>query len=409
MGKAVFLETYKAIPVTMSSIYKTNGDRPIILDQNIVLKNDHINFLDHIRGVAILIVFIYHCLAAAYGFDYFKWNGWFLNFDANRSVLAIFPATFGWIGVPIFFVVSGFCIHISHQKSSNKSISSFFARRFFRIYPAYFVAILIFSFCYPWHSIHFDSVSSFGQFFSHFFLIHNFDKRSFFGINSSLWSIAVEFQLYLLYPVLMLLVRRLTWSTTLWIIGGFEFGIRAFAGIYDTIYDTFPTGWITSGAPFYYWFSWSIGAAAAEAFLNRNSLPFSRVWGWTFPLLMVISTFIRPFAALAFLFAALSTVSVIGLLLKNRQDGSVGSSRLIPQHLRFVGIVSYSVYLLHQPILELVPRVISKLNTGSHLHPLITFALCSTTWVPILLLSWCFYRLFELPGIELGKTLIRRK
>lgn len=372
-------------------------------------RNDtHIPFLDHIRGFAILIVFVFHCLGAAYGFDQLKWDGWFRDFDVPRSFLMLLPASFGWTGVLVFFVVSGFCIQLSYQRSSQKDILTFFTRRFFRIYPPYFIALLIFSFLYPWHTIRFDSLSSFSQFGSHLFLIHNFDNRSVFGINSSFWSIAVEFQLYLLYPLLILLVRRLTWTKTLWIIGALEFGMRAFAGIYTTIYDaSLPSVIINS--PLYFWFSWSIGAAAAEAFLNRQSLPFSRVPVWVFPLLMTVSTFIRPLAPFSSLFAACSTVSLINLLFRISITDHSTRLHFAGKHLRFVGIVSYSVYLIHQPIIGLAPLIVVKLNPNLHLHPLFMFVLCCATWIPIVMLSWCFYRLFELPSIKVGKMAIQRK
>jgi peptidoglycan/LPS O-acetylase OafA/YrhL len=50
----------------------------------------------------------------------------------------------GWVGVPIFFTVSGFCIHLSYQRSRENGFKRFFTRRFFRIYPPYLLAVLFF-------------------------------------------------------------------------------------------------------------------------------------------------------------------------------------------------------------------------------------------------------------------------
>ena len=50
------------------------------------------------------------------------------------------------VGVAIFFVVSGFCIHLSFRRGAPGDWRGFFIRRFFRIYPPYFLAVLIFAF-----------------------------------------------------------------------------------------------------------------------------------------------------------------------------------------------------------------------------------------------------------------------
>jgi peptidoglycan/LPS O-acetylase OafA/YrhL len=52
------------------------------------------------------------------------------------------------LGVPIFFVVSGFCIHVSFQQQSREW-GGFFLRRFFRLYPAYLAAVLLFMLLNP--------------------------------------------------------------------------------------------------------------------------------------------------------------------------------------------------------------------------------------------------------------------
>ena len=93
--------------------------------------NRRIDFLDPIRGVAILLVFGYHSLGAAFGHDQLPWGHWFRDFKVAPSFLPLIPVTFGWAGVAIFFVVSGFCIHLSFSRSPQWRL--FFWRRFFRV------------------------------------------------------------------------------------------------------------------------------------------------------------------------------------------------------------------------------------------------------------------------------------
>jgi len=171
---------------------------------------NRIDFLDHIRGVAIIGVLVFHSLGSAYGIAKLRWHGWLPDFDVPGSFLLLFPATFGWLGVAVFFVVSGFCIHLSHQRAKDEDLRAFFIRRFFRIYPPYLAALLIFSFLYPWHEIRLCSPPSLARFCTHLFLVHNLHSGSFNAINMAFWSVAVEFQLYLLYPLVLVLVGRLT-------------------------------------------------------------------------------------------------------------------------------------------------------------------------------------------------------
>jgi peptidoglycan/LPS O-acetylase OafA/YrhL len=68
--------------------------------------------------------------------------------------------TYGHMGVAMFFVVSGFCIHLSHARSNSRSWVEFSRRRFFRIYPPYLLSLLVFYFMWPFRTY---SISSPGM------------------------------------------------------------------------------------------------------------------------------------------------------------------------------------------------------------------------------------------------------
>ena len=369
----------------------------------------HISFLDPLRGVAIALVFVLHCLGAAFGYDELNWNGWFRDFHFSKAFLALLPATFGWVGVPIFFVISGFCIHLTYERSTRKSFSDFFLRRFFRIYPPYLIALLIFSFFTPWQAINFGSLHDLAQFGSHFLLVHNLDARSFFGINPAFWSIAVESQLYLLYPLVFISATKLGWKRVLWMAGIIEVGMRVFSGIWILTRGDVPPVWFTA-SPFIYWFSWSIGAAMAESLLNGTEFPFGKRHLFLWLTLLLAANFIRPVAPFCFLFASLFTASFIAFLFEHSKN-SYGFQ--LPQHvcnhLRATGLISYSVYLIHLPIIGIIPLALRKIFPESHFSPMLMFVCCLFSWVPILLVSWGFYRTVELPSIDFAKRIIQKK
>jgi peptidoglycan/LPS O-acetylase OafA/YrhL len=375
-----------------------------------------IEFLDHVRGVAILAVFLFHSLAAAFGYSMLAWDGWLRNFSAPLSFIALLPLNFGWIGVPIFFVLSGFCIHVSFQRE-GREWGSFFIRRFFRIYPAYLAALLFFASFYSntGHDLWL-------QLRNHLLLIHNFDARTCHGINNSLWTIAVEVQLYLAYPFLLMLVGKLGWRRTLIALGLCECLIRGWGALLESMlgaqmifgfkispffFNASPILYCLNASPLAYWFSWSIGACAADAFLKSQPMPFAR---WSVPLLgllVLTSYFVRPFSSFFFLFSALLAVTVISKYLSGSRP-NIQVPQFCLRHLQKAGAYSYSIYLLHQPLLTMILYLPAFYFPAAVIHPILKLSICLASWGFIMLLGWLWYRAIEMPGIALGKRVIRK-
>jgi peptidoglycan/LPS O-acetylase OafA/YrhL len=368
--------------------------------------DDRIPFLDHIRGVAIILVFGFHALHPAFDRFDLAWDGWLRDFDVPRSFLLLLPLTAGSIGVAIFFVVSGFCIHLSHERSKRKDLGTFFVRRFFRIYPPYFLALVLFALAFPWTRLRFDSRGDFANLGSHLLLIHNFFGRSAIAINGSFWSLAVEAQLYLLYPLLLIFTRRLGWAGALWLAGTIEVSLRSVSAATFAAQGNQGPSWLVF-SPFSFWLSWSIGARLADDWLKGRPPVLGARSLWIWPVLTVIAFFIKPLFPFVFLLAALSTAGVIAFLLSH-PSLSVPVPRFVRDHLRGVGVLSYSIYLLHEPLLNAVPWTLRKAFPGHHFSQILTFGSCMAAWCPILLLSWAFYRYVEQPSIRMGKAIDSR-
>jgi peptidoglycan/LPS O-acetylase OafA/YrhL len=359
----------------------------------------HIDILDPIRGIAIFLVFVFHSLGAAFGRDQLPWGHWFRDFNVTPSFLALIPATLGWVGVAIFFVVSGFCIHLSFSNSSQWSL--FFRRRFFRIYPPYLATLLFFALIFPTTRLYFTSWHDVGQFVSHLCLFHNFDGRSFWGINPSYWSIAVEVQLYALYPMLIALATRFGWQRSLLGIAALEIALRLTDGVLLAVSGTGLPQWL-SGSPFFYWFSWSLGAYLAERHIRGDIVLIPRLVLSAVGATAVVSCFFKPLSSLSFLLFALLATGVVAEFLC-QADQPVVFPGALRKYLQPVGIWSYSIYLLHQPFLLAVPRLVSKIAPGAHVPALIMFVFCMLLWLFIVPLARLAYKFCELPSISLGK------
>lgn len=116
--------------------------------------------------------------------------------------------TFGTQGVALFFVLSGFLLSLPFwqalRDNSRVQLGAFFRRRFLRIYPAYLVVVL---FLAAFYDVAHPPLQRFVQVATHLLLVHNFAEATIYNVSAPLWSVATEFQLYLVLPVVMLGLR----------------------------------------------------------------------------------------------------------------------------------------------------------------------------------------------------------
>jgi peptidoglycan/LPS O-acetylase OafA/YrhL len=371
----------------------------------------HLDFLDEIRGFAVLMVFAYHGLPYAYGTNKLGWDGWHRSFDYSWDFLLMIPLTLGPAGVAIFFVISGFCIHLSYARSTAQQLSSsdhgssgwyqFAIRRFFRIYPAYVVALLLFWIGDIANGQLVTTSDIVRQLWTHLFLVHNLWEDTLYGTNPSFWSIAVEAQLYLIYPILYWISMRIGWKQTLVVALLCELLIRS-AHFSESL--NFPQ--YIRGGPFAYWFSWAIGAYLAESWLKGVALPFRRI-----PILLLVAGtgvawLIKPLESYLFLFVSLATVSYISIRL-----GKISATPPVPtlkqkhpllKFLGFMGAISYSLYLFHQPLISVQNKIICRVITED-IHALVYLFFILLSLIPITIFSWVSFNWLEKFGISLGK------
>ena len=220
--------------------------------------------IDVFRGVAALIVAAMHTRETTWvGFRQF-WNlhG---SHAAPEAILGYltFPLVWGSIGVPIFFVLSGYCIHRSQAIARSRtgsfqlSPTNFLVRRFFRIYPVLLGALLLTLLC-DWASRHyFPNSAKLGDTGIGAFLVNLFSIQGIaggaYGSNGPLWTLSIEVQFYLLYPSLLAIMGRLRNIPTLLLL--IAVNIVSYFALERHGYQLFTS----------YYVSWYLGALVAEA------------------------------------------------------------------------------------------------------------------------------------------------
>lgn len=372
----------------------------------------HIELLDYVRAVAIISVLFFHTLGSTFGNEELPWHGWVRGFSAPASYLLLFPFSFGQVGVAIFFVVSGFCIHLSFQQQGQEW-RSFWIRRFWRIYPAY-IAATAFAVVFLATNSRLDLHSSpiWEQVAAHALLVHNLSQATFAGINGSFWSLAIEAQLYLLYPLLLMMVGRFGWRQTMVTLACCEFFIRGVDGLVQTT-GTGTTAfgyisWLFSASPLGYWFSWAIGARLAESYLKNEPLPFARIPLIPLLVVTVLSYFTRPTLSFLFVLSAIVTAIVVARLL-GRVQSEVRGPGLFLNVFGKIGLWSYSIYLMHQPLLNAISVFLTTVIPGPYRTGVAPFFYFVAGWLIIIPVSALWYRVFELPAIAIGKRMIQKR
>lgn len=173
--------------------------------------DSHIPALDAVRGIAILMVLLYHC-----NYPPSAGAGWLAT--AIYRVLRL-----GGAGVDLFFVLSGFLITgiLFDTKQSAHYFRNFYIRRTLRIFPLYYGVLIVSFLILPLFGVRVDSDASENQVWLWFYATnfaqawHEFS--SFFGTFSHFWSLAIEEHFYLVWPCVIFFCTR---KTALWACAG---------------------------------------------------------------------------------------------------------------------------------------------------------------------------------------------
>lgn len=144
-------------------------------------------FIDVLRAFAAILVVVYHTIEHSAWKEFPAYGFW--------QVFQI-----GWIGVDLFLVISGFVIAYSAinelEKSKDGFRRRFFIRRLARIAPLYFLTLAVFIFLVNPEMLSVPLQSALWHIGSHSLFIHNLHPQTFGSINGANWSVGLEMQFY---------------------------------------------------------------------------------------------------------------------------------------------------------------------------------------------------------------------
>jgi len=346
--------------------------------------------IDILRALAAFGVFYYHQHIGSVlaGYTHMKWIG----------ATEVFGAIYA---VPLFFLISGYCIHLSNAKylKANQALplGEYLKRRFLRIYPPYIVALL-FSIAVNYitgHKMHLALV----DFVTHIFLLQGFTVAYFNSINVVLWTISVEMAFYILYPIFYYLRQQYSLNHALF----FSLAVS----LIFIVYFSFKTDLSNPErfCVFNIWFVWCCGAFLADRMIfdpsDLNRPVYLVLYGIVLVGFVLLSIFPVAWASVIdYQFDILIWSAPMVWLIKN-ENWFVQRHSFVIKVFAAMGLSSYSLYLFHRPLILLNSYLAHKL-----LPPNLQAAGVFIGILAIPVITWFSYSFIEKPFLGKKRKLI---
>ncbi|HSA07037.1 MAG TPA: acyltransferase [Candidatus Gastranaerophilales bacterium] len=363
--------------------------------------------LDVVRSIAILLVLVCHIT---------MWlSTLYTQLYGEFKIPFKFFSSFGWLGVEIFFVLSGFLIgkifiedFITGFNGSNKrTLLKFYSRRWFRTLPMYYlmliINIILLITAFPTH----DTQIFLQKASNYFLFLQNFYGRAELGgldLMAVSWSLVLEEWFYLLFPIFIIILRKtsknFTHQTFLKFLIVFILSI-SISRIWHVFFQDIRFGSVTS-AVFLRLDTFAIGILFAylQVFLPDLYNVFIKKRYFILSVFFIILTY---FLAIYFnagliartvLFTALPfAIAVFMVFLERKMNGE---NKIV----EFTSKISYSLYLIHVPLLSnfLAPCAYILYVNTIKIPLFVTFAIF---FILIYAVAAVFYRYYEKPMMNL--------
>ncbi len=359
----------------------------------------HLAHIDGLRALAALMVFVNHAYAQSF-------NPILDQYPTGLLSIFSYSLVTGHLAVSVFIVISGFCLSLpvlARADRSSGGLYAFIKRRARRILPPYYAALALSLLLIAtligkpsgslWDvPIVVDEVAI----ISHVLLLQDL-----FGtgrINYVFWSIAVEWHIYFLFPLLLLATRRFGILSTA--ISALLLGYALSLGFEGTR--------IARANPHYIGL-FALGMLAAHVACSARpelaAARASRAWGAAIlaGLLVTAAACIAwghgtASQRFAYLDLPVGVVAAATLVVTTRSQSHPLTRLLRARLLVFIGTFSYSVYLVHAPLLQLMWQYV--LVPLGMTRAQIFSALMTGGVLAVLAFSYGFFRLFELPFLR---------
>ena len=327
------------MPVADRLLSPLRAARP--LDDAIAGAPRQIDALTGIRAVAALWVVGFHFALSPLG---------------ALGLNAVFPVlSYGYLGVDLFFVLSGFIIYHVHQRDagslSMRGVLHFYGLRLARMYPVHLLTlcglavIVLAGRCVgiaPTHPEDFYPL----DFLYNLLLIHSWGVADGIHWNSPAWSISCEWFVYLLFPVLALWLNRLASArqAVLFLAGEVVVFALAYVFLFHGDLDNKWDGHFARYALARVCLEFTLGALCCRL----RSFVDMRAWPWTAAVLaamlvaiLLVATPLRD--------VAIVVVFVLAVLAASLPGNLVARVLALPV-IVYLGEISYSLYMIHAPM-----------------------------------------------------------
>lgn len=374
-----------------------------VSDMHAKTETTHIDQLTWLRGIAAFFVIVSHTLRASE-----------VRYTAKDTAVGdtlLRVLDLGLFGVVLFFVLSGCTLYISNADRVGRGrVAGFYIKRFFRIWPAYVISLLVYILFIPlfrefyamptgaWIEGQFLRDYGLSDIGKYLLLVFNITGPS--GLfNNAYWSLPVEFQYYLIFPLITLMLARFGLAGPVLVGGGLFLAGKSNLVPYDRLHFFTLAYSFCGGVLIAYLYRISsirfsprmtlpalaaclaVASAVTNHWLPLPDVPFfSNDWNWL---------------------VSMALISV-SLVLFTRFRIPLGMERFMIHY----GTISYSTYLYHNLFIAL--SVLAIIHYGIEDADAKMWLIFLTAAIGSYFTARLSYRYIEAPSIRLGRTLERR-
>lgn len=328
------------------------------------------------RSLAAFSIIIYH-----YGLNIYPFNTEQLSYIFKQAD----------IGVSFFYLLSGFVMMFAYGRKSSLNQRDYFKARFARVYPVYFLAILL---VFIHYTLNRQSIDYSGLFLN-IYAVQAWVPSKAISFNSPAWSLAVEFFFYAVFPfVLKYLFTKTNFKKTalaviiFWLISQALFNL--------VYYSHYNEGVDSNLHNFLYYFpimhlsSFLIGTLAGYYFLNINSKVqrnYDLVLIFIIALLIIVLKF--PIG-LNYHNGLLAIIFVPFIILLSLNNGVMTKVFNKPAFV-FLGEISYGMYILQYPVFTWVRSALKQVSIRDNT------SIFYISLIFLVIISGISYRFIETP------------